>query len=73
VTNWHESINEEAPAANISAVNKQPITYAWSKGCTWAVLSNFETIKIFNAEWQTSDYSQNHFKTIRAYNTSAPS
>jgi hypothetical protein len=24
MTNWHESINEEAPAGNISVVNKKP-------------------------------------------------
>lgn len=46
---------------------RQAIDYAWNKGCTWAVLTDFETIKIFNAEWRTSDYSQSHLKTIYVY------
>ena len=28
---------------------KQAIRYSWNKGVTWAVLTNFETIKLFNA------------------------
>jgi len=43
---------------------KQAINYSWLKGCTWAVLTNFETIKIFNAEWKTSEPFQSHLKTI---------
>jgi type I restriction-modification system DNA methylase subunit len=43
---------------------EQAINYSWHKGCTWAVLTDFESIKIFNAEWRTSDYSQSHLKTI---------
>ena len=31
----------------------QAINYAWHKGCTWAILTNFESIKIFNAEVRT--------------------
>jgi len=30
----------------------QAINYSWLKGCTWAILTNFETIKIYNAEWK---------------------
>ncbi len=29
---------------------KQAIKYAWNRGVNWAVLTNFETIKIFNAQ-----------------------
>jgi type I restriction-modification system DNA methylase subunit len=43
---------------------KQAINYAWLKGCTWAILTNFENVKIFNAEWKTSNPSQSHLKTI---------
>ncbi|MEM4347550.1 MAG: N-6 DNA methylase [Candidatus Altiarchaeota archaeon] len=43
---------------------EQAINYAWHKGCTWAVLTNFESVKIFNAEWKTSNPLQNHLKTI---------
>lgn len=46
---------------------QQAINYAWHKGCTWAVLTNFESVKIFNAEWKTSNPSQNHLKTILCY------
>ncbi len=31
---------------------QQAINYAWLKGVTWAVLSDFEGLKILNAEWQ---------------------
>jgi hypothetical protein len=44
---------------------KKAITYSWNKGCTWAVLTDFESVKIFNAEWQSDDLFQNHFKTIQ--------
>lgn len=42
----------------------QAINYAWLKGCAWAVLSNFETIRIFNAEWKVASPFQSHLKTI---------
>ncbi len=43
---------------------KQAITYAWNRDCTWAILTDFKKLKIFNAQWHTSDLSQNHLKTI---------
>jgi type I restriction-modification system DNA methylase subunit len=44
---------------------KQAINYAWLKGCSWAVLTNFKKIKIFNAEWEMLDNpSQNLVKEI---------
>ena len=42
----------------------QAINYAWHKGCTWAVLTDFESVKIFNAEWKTANPLQSHLKTI---------
>ncbi|MCX7909134.1 MAG: N-6 DNA methylase [Ignavibacteria bacterium] len=42
----------------------QAINYAWHKGCTWAVLTNFATIMVFNAEWKAENIIQSHFKTI---------
>ncbi|MCX7999569.1 MAG: SAM-dependent methyltransferase, partial [Leptospiraceae bacterium] len=42
----------------------QAINYAWLKGCSWAVLSNFESIRIFNAEWKVASPFQSHLKTI---------
>src|SRR3990167_8634792 len=29
---------------------EQAINYAWHKGATWAILTDFEGIKVFNAE-----------------------
>ncbi|MBI3398985.1 MAG: hypothetical protein HY026_07120, partial [Deltaproteobacteria bacterium] len=29
---------------------EQAINYAWNKGCTWAALTDFEGIKVFNAD-----------------------
>lgn len=43
---------------------EQAINYAWFKGCTWAVLTNFERVRIFNAEWKTTNLAQSHLKTI---------
>ncbi len=43
---------------------EQAINYAWHKGCTWAVLTDFESVKIFNAEWRTVNPFQSHLKTI---------
>ena len=34
---------------------KQVINYAYHKGVTWAVLTDFEGIKVFNAEWKGID------------------
>lgn len=30
----------------------QSINYAWLKGCTWAILTNFEKLIVYNAEWK---------------------
>lgn len=37
---------------------QQAINYAWHKGCTWAVLTDFESLKVFNAELQAQLPSQ---------------
>jgi type I restriction-modification system DNA methylase subunit len=34
---------------------KQAISYAYNKGVTWAVLTNFDKLQVFNAERQTPD------------------
>lgn len=34
---------------------KQAIDYAWTKSVTWAMLSDFEGLRVFNAEWKESD------------------
>jgi type I restriction-modification system DNA methylase subunit len=43
---------------------EQAISYAWHKGCTWAILTDFEAVKILNAEWKAANYLQSHFTTI---------
>ncbi len=40
---------------------EQAINYAWHKGCTWAVLTDFESLKIFNAEWKSINPLQAQF------------
>jgi type I restriction-modification system DNA methylase subunit/REP element-mobilizing transposase RayT len=37
---------------------RQAINYAWLKGVTWAVLTDFEGLKILNAEWNESNPAQ---------------
>ncbi len=43
---------------------EQAINYSWHKSCTWAVLTDFESVKVFNAEWKTANPLQSHLKTI---------
>jgi len=61
----------EAKALKVDMDNpkfvEQAINYAWHKGCTWAVLTNFKVIKIFNAEWKTTNPLQAHLKTISCH------
>jgi type I restriction-modification system DNA methylase subunit len=45
---------------------EQAIDYSWNKGCTWAVLTNFESIIIFNAEWKGESLWHNRYKTIES-------
>lgn len=40
---------------------EQAINYAWHKGATWAILTDFEGIKVFNAEWKSANPLQNLF------------
>lgn len=40
---------------------EQAINYSWNKSATWAVLTDFESIKIFNAEIPPKDVSRNLF------------
>ena len=35
------------------AYGRQVITYAYSKGDTWAILCNFKGLQVFNAQWDT--------------------
>ncbi len=44
---------------------KQAINYSWNKSVTWAVLTDFESIKIFNAEIPPTSILANLFIEIR--------
>ncbi|MFH1161796.1 MAG: N-6 DNA methylase [Candidatus Jorgensenbacteria bacterium] len=48
---------------------EQAVMYAWHKGVSWAVLTDFQSIKVFNAEWDEPDPEQNLLFEIsyRAY------
>ena len=41
---------------------EQAINYSWHKGCTWAILTNFESVIIFNAEVKTEHPWMSQFK-----------
>lgn len=43
---------------------EQAINYSWHKGCVWAVLTDFESVKVFNAEWKSSNPLQNMLFSI---------
>jgi adenine-specific DNA-methyltransferase len=43
---------------------RQAINYAWLKGVTWAVLTDFEGLKVFNAEWQETLPARAIFKDL---------
>ncbi len=40
---------------------EQAIDYAWMKSCTWAILTNFRTLVVYNAEQKSSDPRMNRF------------
>jgi len=43
---------------------EQTIDYAWHKSVPWAILSNFENLKIFSAEWEIADPEVCLFKDL---------
>ncbi|MBI5873729.1 MAG: N-6 DNA methylase [Candidatus Omnitrophica bacterium] len=45
---------------------QQAINYSWNKSVTWAILTDFESIKIFNAEIPPKSISQNLFIELNA-------
>jgi len=44
---------------------QQAINYAWHKGVVWTFLTDFESVKVFNAEWKTKSISENLFFEIK--------
>ncbi len=55
-----KSLKEENIQTNSKYVT-QAIDYAWMKSCSWAILTNFETIAVYNADWKESNYGNNLF------------
>jgi type II restriction/modification system DNA methylase subunit YeeA len=55
-----KSLKEENVYTNSKYVT-QAIDYAWMKSCSWAILTNFETLAVFNADWKTSNYGSSVF------------
>tara|TARA_Y100000310_G_C20628394_1_gene787206 strand:- start:681 stop:1253 length:573 start_codon:yes stop_codon:yes gene_type:complete len=46
---------------------QQAINYSWHKGCTWAILTDFEAIKIYNAELKNINPLQSQFGQTLPY------
>ena len=44
---------------------EQAINYSWNKSVTWAILTDFEGIKVFNAEIPPKSLSQNLFFELK--------
>ncbi|MFP3257630.1 MAG: N-6 DNA methylase [Candidatus Nanopusillus acidilobi] len=55
-----KSIKEENIEDNSKYIS-QAIDYAYNKACSWAILTNFETIAVYNADWKESNYKNNIF------------
>ena len=53
-----KSLKEENIQTNKKYVS-QAIDYSWMKACSWAVLTNFETIAVYNADWKDSNFGNN--------------
>jgi predicted type IV restriction endonuclease len=54
-------IEAKAIKEDLVGTNKyhdQAISYAWHKGCNWAVLTDFEELLVFNAEWESKNILQ---------------
>ncbi|MHB8360220.1 MAG: Eco57I restriction-modification methylase domain-containing protein [Thermoplasmataceae archaeon] len=55
-----KSLKEENIQTNAKYVT-QAIDYAWMKSCSWAILTNFETIALYNADWKSGYFGGNLF------------
>ena len=55
-----KSLKEEDIQSNGKYIT-QAIDYAWMKSCSWAILTNFETIAVYNADWKSGYFGGNLF------------
>jgi type I restriction-modification system DNA methylase subunit len=56
-------VEAKALRENIDTIKfvEQAINYSWHKGCTWAILTNFEELRVYNAEWKNVNPLQSLF------------
>ncbi len=59
-----KSLKEENIQTNPKYVT-QAIDYAWMKSCSWAILTNFETIAVYNSDWKSGYFGGNLFFVLR--------
>lgn len=59
-----KSLKEENIQTNPKYVT-QAIDYAWMKSCSWAILTNFETIAVYNSDWKSGYFGGNQFFVLR--------
>ncbi|MGC9123677.1 MAG: type I restriction endonuclease [Thermoplasmata archaeon] len=52
---------KEQDIQNNSKYVTQAIDYAWMKSCSWAILTNFEILAVYNADWKSSNLYGNLF------------
>ena len=45
---------------------KQSVNYSWLKSTTWAVLTNFAKIEVYNAEWKSRSVLEKRFFSLEA-------
>ena len=62
-----KSLKEENIQNNAKYVT-QAIDYAWMKSCSWAVLTNFETLAVYNADWKSGYFGGNLFYVLHPNN-----
>lgn len=58
-----KSLKEDFIHTNRSYVT-QAIDYSWMKSCSWAILTNFETISVINADIRESNFTNSIFFTL---------
>lgn len=44
---------------------KQSVNYSWLKSTTWALLSNFVQLEVYNSEWKSRSVLEKRFFTLR--------
>jgi len=55
-----KSLREENIHSNSNYI-EQAINYSWLKSCSWAILTNFETLAVYNADWRDSNFKNNQY------------